>query len=57
MPKLTNRPPQYKQSGKYAVVYIDGKRIFLGLYGSDESKVAYARVLAEQANPSALNLK
>ena len=52
MPKLLNRPPLYKQSGKYAVVYIDGKRIFLGLYGSEESKVAYARALAERANPN-----
>ena len=52
MPKLLNRPPQYKQSGKYAVVYIDGKRIYLGLYGSSESKVAYSRLVAEiQANP------
>jgi len=52
MPKLLNRPPQYKQSGKYAVVYIDGKRIFLGPYGSEESKAAYARELAERANPN-----
>ena len=51
MPKLTIRPPQYKQCGKYAVVYVDGKRIFLGLYGSQESKVAYARHLAERASP------
>ena len=40
MPKLSNRPPQYKQCGKYAVVYIDGKRVFLGLYGSQESNIA-----------------
>ena len=52
MPKLLNRPPQYKQSGNYAVVYIDGKRNFLGLYGSEESKIAYARVLAERASPT-----
>ena len=51
MPKLVTRPPQYKQCGKYAVVYFDGKRVFLGLYGSEESKVAYARVLAEWASP------
>jgi len=51
MPKLTNRPPLYKQSGKYAVIYVNGKRIFLGLYGSPESHVAYNRLLAEwQAN-------
>ena len=51
MPKLVTRPPQYKQCGKYAVVYFDGKRVFLGLHGSEESKVAYARVLAEWASP------
>ena len=52
MPKLSNRPPQYKQCGKYAVVYIDGKRVFLGLYGSQESNIAYARALAERASPT-----
>ena len=53
MPKLSNRPPQYKQCGKYAVVYIAGKRIFLGLYGSDESQQEYARVVAEsKSNPT-----
>jgi len=52
MPKLLNRPPQYKKCGKYAVVYIDGKRIFLGLFGSEESKIAYARQLAERASPN-----
>ena len=52
MPRLTSRPPQYKKSGKYAVVYIDGKRIFLGLHGSQESKVAYARALAERESPA-----
>jgi hypothetical protein len=51
MPKLLTRPPQYKKCGKYAVVYIDGKRIFLGLFGSQESKIAYARHLAERASP------
>ena len=51
MPKLTSRPPQYKKSGKYAVIYIDGKRVFLGLHGSQESKVAYARALAERESP------
>jgi integrase len=52
MPKLNTRPPQYKKCGKYAVVYIDGKRIFLGLFGSQESKIAYARHLAERASPA-----
>ena len=51
MPKLVTRPPLYKKCGKYAVVYIDGKRVFLGLFGSQESKIAYARHLAERASP------
>jgi hypothetical protein len=39
--------------GKYAVVYLNGKKNYLGLYGSEESKVAYARFIAElQANPT-----
>jgi integrase len=53
MPKLKNRPPKYQKSGKYAVVYHSGKRIFLGLYGSPESHVAYSRLVAElQASPA-----
>ena len=53
MPILKNRPPKYQRSGKYAVVYHDGKRIYLGLYGSQESQVAYSRFVAEsQADPT-----
>ena len=53
MPKLKSRPPEYKQSGKYAVVYIGGKRVFLGLYGSDKSQQEYARIIAEsKSNPT-----
>ena len=53
MPKLNNRPPKYSKMGNYAVVYYGGKPHYLGRYGSPESKVAYARILAEiQANPS-----
>jgi len=38
---------------KYAVVYLNGKPRYLGLYGSPESKVAYSRFVAElQANPN-----
>jgi hypothetical protein len=38
---------------KYAVVYYHGKPHYLGLYGSPESRVAYARFVAElQANPA-----
>ena len=51
MPILKNRPPKYQRSGKYAVVYHHGKRIYLGAYGSPESRAAYSRFLAEsQAN-------
>ena len=51
MPQNTHRPPKYckLKSGKrlYAVVYHHGKTIYLGTYGSPESKVAYARFIAE----------
>ena len=54
MPKLNNRPPKYSKMGKYAVVYAYGRPNYLGLYGSEKSKVAYARFIAElQANPIA----
>jgi integrase len=53
MPKLTARPPQYKKCGRYAVVYIGGKRIFLGLYGSEESHKEYSRIITERkSNPT-----
>ena len=53
MPKLKNRPPEYRQSGKYACVYHHGKRIYLGDYGSPESHAAYSRFVTEsQANPT-----
>ena len=48
MPKLKNRPPKYSQFKKYAVTFHQGKRIYLGLYGSPESHTAYARFLAER---------
>ena len=51
MPKL-NKPPKYCKMGKYAVVYLNGKKIYLGLYGSPESHAAYSRLIAEwQASP------
>ena len=52
MPKLTNRPPKYARFKRYAVIYHKNKRVYLGLYGSEESKIAYARFIAEnRANP------
>ena len=53
MPKLKSRPPKYQKSEKYVVVYYHGKRIYLGLYGSPESHVAYSRFIAEsRVNPT-----
>ena len=48
MPKLVNRPPKYAKMGKYAFVTQNGKRVYLGLYGSPESHEKYARFLAER---------
>ena len=58
MPKLQKRPPKYCKMNKYAVVYYHGRPHYLGLHGSPESKVAYARFVAElQANPTVFPLK
>ena len=52
MPKLSHRPPKYSKLKNYAVVYLHGKIHYLGRYGSGESKVAYARFIAEnRGNP------
>jgi len=48
MPKLTNRPPKYAKFKNYAVTFHNGKRIYLGPYGSEKSHTAYARLLAER---------
>ena len=51
MPKLKHQPPKYCKvkigKKKYAAVYHQGKTIYLGAYGSPESKVAYTRFVAE----------
>ena len=51
MPKNRYKPPKYckLKAGKklYAVVYHQGKTVYLGDYGSPESKIAYARFIAE----------
>ena len=53
MPKLNNRPAKYCQLNGQAVVYRNGKPVYLGRYGSPESKDAYARIIAEKpANPT-----
>ena len=52
MPKL-NRPPKYAKLKKYAVVYLNGKTHYLGLYNSPESRKEYARICAErESNPT-----
>ena len=57
MPKQ-NKPPKYCKMGKYAVVYLNGKKIYLGLYGSPESHVAYSRLIAEwRASPTLFQTK
>jgi len=56
MPKQ-NKPHKYCKMGKYALVYHQGRKIYLGLYGTPESKAAYNRLLAElQANPTVVPL-
>ena len=48
MPKLNSRPPKYSQVNGRAVVYCNGRYIYLGgAYNSPESKIAYARFEAE----------
>lgn len=49
MPKLKNRPPAYRhfKPRNLACVTIDGKRVYLGPYGSAESRAEYARLIAE----------
>ena len=53
MPKKTSKPKHYckLKVGKheYAVTYINGKRIYLGHYGSEEADIAYDRVKGEHA--------
>ena len=56
MPKKTNKQRYRKQKvGKhlYAVTYINGKRIYLGHYGSPEADAAYDRVKKEHARLTA----
>ena len=40
-------PPTLKQDGNYAVVYLNGEKIRLGRYGTDEAQQEYHRILAE----------
>jgi integrase len=51
MPKNTYKPPKYCKlkvgKSQYAVVYQHGKTIYLGAYGSPESKAAYSKFIAK----------
>jgi hypothetical protein len=51
MPKIRHQPPKYckvkVRKKLYAAVYLNGKTIYLGAYGSQASKIAYARFVAE----------
>jgi hypothetical protein len=52
MPKLNNRQPKYSSINGRAVVYQNGKPVYLGgAYGSPESKAAYHRFIAELLEP------
>ena len=39
--------PAIKQDGKYAVVYLNGRKIRLGRYGTNEAQQEYRRKIAE----------
>lgn len=53
MPKLKNQDPKYCKLKNYAVVYHHGKTIYLGVYDSPDSYVAYARFKREiRDNPT-----
>jgi len=49
MPKLTKRPPAYRlfRPRNLACVTVDGKRVYLGHYGSPESRERYAEIVAQ----------
>ena len=40
MPKLTKRPPKLARDGKYAVVYVNGKKVRLGRWDSEEAQTS-----------------
>ncbi|MFO0954419.1 MAG: hypothetical protein U0835_25320 [Isosphaeraceae bacterium] len=48
MPRLVNKTPAYRhrKSDGRAVVTIDGRDIYLGRYGSPESRAEYDRLIA-----------
>ena len=52
MPKLKNQPPKICRikSNNAAVVYINGRTIYLGQWGSEKALQEYARFLTEWTN-------
>ena len=52
MPKLKNQPPRLCRikATNTAVVYVNGRRIVLGPYGTEKSLQEYARFLTEWTN-------
>ena len=57
MPKFKNRPPKYCRDGRYAAVYIGGKRIRIGIYDSPESRKEYNRIISESKSNPAFSLQ
>jgi Site-specific recombinase XerD len=49
MPKLKNRSPKLAKDKNYAVVYFDGKKVPMGIYGTKEAEDNYRRFLMEWA--------
>ena len=46
--RKTGSPPEIKQDGKYAVVYLNGDKVRLGRrYESEEAQNEYRRIIAE----------
>ena len=49
MPKRTNSPPQMRQDGDYACVYLHGKRIRMGRWDSADAQKNYRQFLLQWA--------
>lgn len=47
MPKLKTRPPRLSRDRKVAVIWVDGQRLPMGRWGSEEAQEAYDRFIAE----------
>ena len=47
MPK--NKPPKYSKIKNYAVIYLNGKALYLGIYNSPEPGKIYAAILMSES--------